>query len=295
MKRWIDQAWFTKIKAIQFIEGTSKPSGTSYSTKSINSGSGDNTKYTVAVTNGRATIGLKGSNEQAVIIDTNAMKIEVFADNNQLDAGYLKAAIESVQQFTGRNIIVKPFSGATTNADWVFWLSDKPLNQQILSGFKNVLSYVPGKIVNQDSWLTDADNYAITTNLPKIVIHKKVEWNGRGDAIWHDGFGNSLLAVDQSGNRSRYYLTSHFNPAWNDLVWDNNFPAMLLKLILKPGFDNKHDNRVIDSKALILTKADEDFFSQTLVLEDSEIGQYIWVLLALVFFAERWLAFKTEV
>lgn len=295
VKNWIDQAWFTKDKAIHVIEGISKPAGTFYSNREINGGAENSSRYTIITDRGRAKLSITGKNERLILIDTNALTIQIFADNNTADAGYVKAAIESIQQFTGKNISVTAFNKEKKKVDWLFWLSDKPFKTEHSQQIKNVLTYEPGKVKTLDSWFTEGDIYTITQGLPRIALHKSVEMKDAGTTIWHDGYGNPILLFNKSENKNIYSIASHFNPTWNDLVWDNNFPAMLLKLIFNVEENGKYNKLVIDKKVLKFERSNDNFYSSSTGSSNLFPGQYIWILLALVFLIERWLTFKTVV
>ena len=50
--------------------------------------------------------------------------------------------------------------------------------------------------------------------------------------IWRDGFGDPVLSLEKQEQSNLYHFYSRFDPAWSDLVWSDDFPKMLLKLIV---------------------------------------------------------------
>lgn len=293
---WIQQAWFAGNKDVHVVQGTSKPSGIAYTNAVINSGTEGNSVYSINTSKGQADIAFKNGTQQPVAIDTAALKIEVFAGNNPLDAGYVKAALETVTQFTQRNIVTKAYSNSREKGDWLFWLSDKPLDKTIADRFANVLIYEPGKATAINSWVSTAGVYTVSQGQPVVPLSKSIILKSHpGEAVWHDGFGNPVLSRETKGPGDLYHFYSRFNPGWNDLVWNDNFPEMMLKLIVKDKtvFDPKHDRRIVDQKEIQPVIVDEGNVIDSTHITNSDLTKYFWLSAALIFLAERWLAYRT--
>ena len=292
---WIQSAWFAANKDVHVIQGTSKPSGISYTSQVVSSGTEGNSAYAINASKGQATIGFKNGTQQPISIDTAALKIEVFAGNNSPDAGYMKAALETVSQFTQRNIVIKSYSNSTEHSDWLFWLSDKPLDNGIAARFANVLIYEPGKATTINSWISSGNIYAVSQGQPVIPLYKMVNVKTyAGDVVWHDGFGHPVLSCGANGSSKLYHFYSRFNPGWSDLVWNDNFPEMMLQLIIKKeAFDSKHDKRVIDVRQVQPIISTEASILNGNHITDNDLTKYFWLAAALLFLSERWLAYKT--
>ena len=288
----IKSAWFTADKDVHVLVNTSKPSGTFYHTENINPAALKNSAYTISIANGKATISLKKETLTPVGIDTAALKIDVFSGSNLQDAGYVNAGLLTIGQFTQRNIIVKPYikSNEPVTKAWLFWLSDKPLDKSILTRYSNVLMYETGKAAAVDSWIISGSK----GNEP-VPLYRYVKNNNKtGEDVWKDGFGNPVLTAGLNGKTMLYHFYSHFNPAWNDLVWNADFPKIMLQLIMtvkEPLYVSTGDRRRIDHRQM-LPNSVKGLVQQGNYKSRIDIAHYFWLFLALIFILERWLAHR---
>jgi hypothetical protein len=115
-----------------------------------------------------------------------------------------------------------------------------------------------------------------------------------GSGIWNDGFDNPVLSFEKQGQTDIYHFYSRFDPSWSDLVWSDDFPKMLLKLIIgqSANQDIKYDRRVVDIKQLLPALNNETHTSNGKIIERTDLTRYCWLLLVLIFIVERWLAHK---
>ncbi len=154
----------------------------------------------------------------------------------------------------------------------------------------NLFSYETGKAKEISSWINDQNT---STSNQKIALYKSIVATN-GNAIWHDGFGNPVLSSEKRGQTTQYNFYSRFDPSWNDLVWSDDFPKMLLGLIVgrpaKPGA--MHDRRAIDAKQLLPAANNEAHTSTGKIIERTDLAFYCWILLVLIFITERWIAHK---
>ena len=288
---WIERAWLSNNNDIQVLQGTSKPGGTNFTTYTIQSGNQHNTPFVINTNNGRLTVSLKNS-DAAIAVDTSTWRFAVYADKNT-DAGYVKAALASIIQFTRHNAVIKQYADAAqipAKQNWLFWLSQKPVSKQLIQNAEHVLAYEPGKIRDINSWIDD-NGGALSSQ--KIALYKSVTTNDNmGKILWRNGFGSPVLSFDSAQHISHFY--SRFDPSYGDLVWSDNFPKMLLKLIVNNSSDTnkKHDRRIIDSKQLMPVINNEVHVLTNSITERIDLARYSWLLLALIFVAERWLAHK---
>ena len=296
-RTWIKSAWFTANKDVHVVHGTSKPSGTFYSTQNVSSGAETGSPFNITVNSGQATVSLKTGDQKPVVIDTTSLKVEVYAGDNSLDAGYVKAALESITQFTQRNITVKPYANnanVVVKNDWLFWLSDKALNPNEAAHFKNVLVYEPGKATAVNSWISNSENYTVTQGQPIIPLYKTITpKNDEGEPVWHDGFGSPVLIRDAANRTVIYHFYNRFNPGWSDLVWNDNFPKLMLQLMVgnEPAGTGE-DYRIADNKAIQPIIVKEAGISAGTHSIDNDVTRYFWLVLALVLLVERWLAYR---
>jgi hypothetical protein len=279
--KWINRAFLTNTGAIKVTIGNSAPSATYFTTQTIQSGG--NNDITVNVQNGQPSVSLKNTN-QPVAVDTSALRIAIYTDKHQLDAGYLKAALSAAVDFTGRKSVIKEYSSPVqipAGQAWVFWLSEQPVKPDLLKSSKNIFRYEGGKVTDVTSWIDPGH----------ITLAKMINATGAQEAVWQDGFGKPVLGL--SGNTYHFY--TRFNPLWNDLVWSDDFPELMLKLLLGNGQSQPkvHERRILSNHQL-----QPEVFAQSMpqssfkTTQQADISKYFWLLVVLLFIAERILSHK---
>ena len=289
---WPARAWLMVNGKIRVLQGLSTPTGTGYQYRDIVNG--QNSAYKVSINNGMPYINFENA---TVPVDTTIFRISIYADKPIPDANYLKAALLAVSQLTGRNTVIKLYNNAAIIPDhqtWIYWLSEKPVAASIWSKTKNIFVYEPGKSTKIHSWLSNTDAHTLTQGEPKIALYQTIPTKKTaGNGIWVDGFGNAILTIEQKPTVNAYYFYSRFNPAWNDLVWHNDFPKWLLALT-QPIENNigEHERRILSDTQLRPALIADKTYSQPNSYKD--LSYYLWLALILTFAAERWLATKNK-
>ncbi|GAA3965305.1 hypothetical protein GCM10022210_12200 [Mucilaginibacter dorajii] len=299
VSQWIQSAWFTNTNSIKVIEGNSKPSGTYFTNYIIQSEGDPKSPFTVDINHGNPVVGFKNAKQKLIQIDTTTLKIAIYTDKYNTDAAYLKAALSAVGNFSQRKITTKLYTDSSQiqgGYDWIFWLADKPVDTEPIKKGVHMFSYKTGMAVNTTSWIKTDGPYAIAGQERPIALYKLIKNSSNDNAtpLWVDGFGNPVLTKESTS----YHFYSHFNPTWNDLVWSDNFPKLLLNLILYNS-DNKWiiiSNRdTIDHRQLmpnIISSAHNN--SSSKVIEQTDLAHYFWLILVVVFLIERWLVHKNK-
>ncbi|QXV66543.1 BatA domain-containing protein [Mucilaginibacter sp. 21P] len=288
VSRWIVSAAFTNDGSIKVTDGTSTPSGTSY-INILLKGNGD-AVHAVLTQNGRTTVSFKNSKEEPMLVDTATQRIAIYNDKYPLDAQYLKAALDAATAFHGTKTTIKQYSNTIipNKKTWLFWLSEKPVPAALANNAKHIFAYADGKPIEVNSWIEPGH----------IALNKRVAASKIQQLIWTDGFGDAILSHSPLRGQGGFYrFYTHFNPAWNNLVWSDDFPAMMLKL-LYPETDsqpNSHDRRILTDQHIQpeVVKA-ASHTSPYRVSEQKDVSRYFWLLLMLIFAAERVLNFKLK-
>lgn len=299
---WIESAWFTNSNSIKVTAGNSKPSGTYFTNYIIQSARDPKSPFTVDVSGGKPVISLKTSTNGSLPIDTSTLRIAIYTDKYSADAAYLKAALEAVISFTQQKAIVKQYTNAAqipAGQSWIFWLSDKPIDSASLGKAGYVFNYEPGKVITASSWIKINGAYSLTDQQATTALYQLVKKEAStARSVWVDGYGNSVLTQEQGKQTTEYHFYTRLNPTWNDLVWSDNFPKLLLSLI-SYNADNKiiNDNEksILAHQQLmpnIISSVKNPINSK--ITEQVDLGRYFWLLLAVVFCAERWLAHKNK-
>ncbi len=232
-------------------------------------------------------------------IDTNTLHVAVYAKDNITDAGYIKAAIDAVQQFSKRKIVTSVLnnvSGLPANIDWLFWLSSQPIPAGVQA--KNIFMYQTGQVENIQSAILAGPNQSATGAQAALYKHIRStnNLNTGVQTIWADGYGNPLLAK-QSGTANIYSFYSHFDASWNDLVWNNQFPQMIYSLLYPGGGSgtiNQKDKRVIDSRQLQPYKLKENSGALSQLNNSTDISPAFWLAACIIFLIERLVSLKAK-
>jgi len=81
--------------------------------------------------------------------------------------------------------------------------------------------------------------------------------------------------LERQQQTNLYHFYSRFDPSWSDLVWSNDFPKMMLKIIINPSkTDEKYDRRFIDAKQLIPVINNRDHTTAGKIIEQTDLTHY---------------------
>ncbi|MCJ8209478.1 BatA domain-containing protein [Mucilaginibacter sp. RS28] len=296
--QWIQDAWMTTDRNVRVLSGNSSPSGISYQYTTLKN-DGENKLFNVSVQNGQPVVTLKGANSAPFKVDTAVYRMAIYADAYTADAAYLSASLDAVNRFTGSNVILKTYDSPNAipaNTNWIFWLSDRPFSARLLHPGLHVFAYQKG--------IASTISSTIISNLPnalpggdvQVPLFKSIKAAANtGDVIWHDGFGQPVLTGQQQHNAYVYHFFSRFNPTWNNLPWDGQFPQLLLQLTAKlQEVPMKNDKRVLQAAEITPLKGGFKAQVSTKEVIRKEATQWIWLVLVLLFITERWLATQSK-
>jgi hypothetical protein len=289
---WPAHAWLMANGNTRVLQGRSTQTGTEYQYRDIINGQNDT--YKIVVNNGSPYISFENA---TIPVDTSILRIAIYSDNIIHDVNYLTAALLAVSQLTGRNTIIKLYNNAATipaDQTWIYWLSEKAPDATTCSKTKSLFIYQAGKPAGISSWISNTEAQTLTQGQPKIQLHRYIiSKKTLGDDLWVDGFGNAILSAEQTDKLTTYHFYSRFNPAWNDLVWSDDFPKWLLELT-QPINDSTIKN---ERRALPGTQVQPVFTTgktDQLPITHTDISFYLWLLMLITFAAERWLATKNK-
>ncbi|WP_448697426.1 BatA domain-containing protein [Mucilaginibacter sp. AW1-3] len=301
INNWIEKAALTSQgDRIKITAGNSGPTGTTFIYNAVQSTEQRNSVYQVNFNNGQPAVNFKNDpSAKAIAVDTAALRIAIYSDKNSGDARYLEAALNSIKQFTDRKMEIRLSDHDKSipgTPDWIFWLSERKIPEAYITGKSNVFEYETGK----------AENIRSEINFPgevKVPLYKHIA--GAPNTItplWRDGFGSVVLGEEEGTRTSVYHFYSRLNPGWNDLVWSDKFPKVMLDLIMNQSVESfsksvkfTNDRRIIADAQLLpdMTGSDEHHI-QTKPNDVTDLSKAVWLVLALIFLIERWLAHKTK-
>ena len=299
---WIQNAFLNPRDSIRLTLSESKPSGTSFSTINLQSADRGNSRFNVSFEEGKPVVSLKNNPHNLILVDTSTLKITVYQNQFPADAAYLNAALQSVKNFTGRKMKITTasnFNQIPQNQNWIFWLSNQsfPFNSSKLAFGGNVFKYENGKTQSINSWI-NGENPDDPINLyHQILSDKRSIANNQN--VWQNGFGEPVLSSQNFGNKNLYHFYNRFDPAWNDLVWNSDFPKLILNLIFKSypqsNFEAFDKRIMAANQQQIITATNENSIKQINQPKDlTDLKHAFWVALLIVFLLERIVALRTK-
>jgi len=245
-------------------------------------------------TNGTA---LQLKNGTILPLDTATLTVAIYTGKNGKDAGYIKAALASIQQYTQRKLSVTTVSSVAAvpaKAKWLFWLSEDALPQSVQ--YEQVFLYQQGKETSVNS-VVQTGQYVIS-NEQNIGLFKRISFDssGKNSTLWTDGFGNPLLTRSTLSNgKMAYRFYSRFNPSWNDLSWSAVFPSLLLTLMYHDiNLNDYTDKRVIDQHQYLPRVLPEKNISKTQYKTTRSLTNIGWWIAFIVLCMERVFSFMPK-
>jgi hypothetical protein len=289
---FIANAYQANSDSIAVVMGGSTASGTGYHLQMLSTNQPRQKNFTINVSEGKMQVAHQ--DDEPVDVDTATIRITVFADAALADARYVQSAIQSVQQVTGRKIILRTVSKPqelSGKADWLFWLSDNAVPAQVNA--KHVLQYPKGKTVALQSWIQENNNAQ-----DQIELYQRIAYDQKNKTVlWRDGFGVPLLVKEMSEGKQFYYCYTHFNPSWNELVWHASFPQVIYELIngAPKQMIDSNDHRMIDEAQLqlpVTTTIKKATLPDS--VDTTGTKRVLWSIIFVLFFIERYFSFRIK-
>ena len=235
---------------------------------------------------------IKTKEQQSKLVDTNTFRIGLYTDQYQHDASYVAAAIQAIKDFSGRKIRVdtyKSVGAIPLEVDLLFWLSDTQIAPKI---YGKTLSYQKGKLLQEQGFIYGLQQIAGDP----IALYRFNEAEQKNlVTIWENGKGDPILAIDPTHEKN-YLLFTHFDPAWNNLVWTNRFAEWMLPFVFSGlPLQSVADTRMIDPVQLQFSKVTTESSQKNISAANTKpITNIFWYLLLLVFVIERILSFTSK-
>lgn len=245
--------------------------------------------------------------------DTSVVRVAIYAGQYMADAQYIKAAMQAIAQFTGRQINVTSLASdqlPTTQQHLIFWLNEPADGKPRASkSSENLLSYIAphgilfrydsGHAIQLSSWLQE-DNQ-VTGSTGQHKIYQYLTGNTTGTPVWTLADGKPLLTVTEQDGKLVYHYKSHFNPAWGDLVWEEEFVKTMLPLVVPTLKQNSRlDRRRVDDRQVVpaIGSRQSAVMDQHLkgVMKHNAmaLSNWLWVLIFIVFAVERIMVFRQQ-
>ena len=187
--------------------------------------------------------------------DTTGIVALIQSDPGAPDASYLRAALQTIIDYSGRKMTVENWSAGRQQAlkpDLVFWLSTKPIPEMLLNKWKEgatLFSYALGKPESIVSGIYV--NEEGTIKLPEEVLRLRIPNKSQEQGLWTDSYGQPLLTLTELKGLQRYILYTRFNPSWTELVWNEQFVKMMMPLILQSNLSEFGYEQHADDQRLV--------------------------------------------
>ncbi|MBC5775751.1 BatA domain-containing protein [Pontibacter sp. KCTC 32443] len=284
---WLQAAIQIKPDSLLLILGHSSREGTTYSryktaasAQSINLVGNQQVQLQRQQDSLQATI---AGNSSKVRIQTAPLQITILADKGQqTETPYLKAAIQAISSYTGLPIQIK---ADTINADWIFWLRNEQLPENIVRQVKQGLQVWIQQSQKPQLIKTSLTGAGGTT----IKAHQLSPLQPYQNQVWAAANGEPVL-YSKAIERGRVYtFRSGFAPAWSELGQSAQLPELLLPLLL-PQPLAKYDFRAMDEQQLLPAKREQVAVSGT--SQTDQVLLLKWFVLAafILFLIERSIA-----
>jgi hypothetical protein len=295
---WVEKAWFTADNNIKIVKGNSNPRGTSYTWYTLQPGQNSDL-FASTINNNGASISLKSKPQQSAIADTAVVRIAVVADNSQVDAAYLNGALKAIAPFIPHKVQLAYYNNAMQvkqKYNWLFWLANKPVDKAASDMASNLFIYQTGKEQTASSWLSAGNGFEVANYGAQVPSYKLIPSPENGARlVWRDGYGHAILSAEKDKNFTLYRFYSRFNPVWSDLVWNDNFPRMLLALMAndQPSAQGlKFDKRVLSAQQIMPAIRSEGRQTLAGISDNTDLSHYVWLVLIVLFVSERFLSHK---
>lgn len=215
--------------------------------------------------------------------------------SNPLDAKYVRAAINAISDYLDQPINI--YTQTTQQPlDAAFWLADSEVPNDIRKNLKAnamLFRYAKGKVIDENS-LISFGNTLLSDAYPAKVL-KRIASKATGKKLWEDGFGETLLSVQQQQQQYEYILYSRLNPQWTDLVWKDEFVEVLFPLLYGKtdrqfGFEKQPSTAQVNEQPIASFENAKNNIA--LLSPNINVDKYLWVAAFLVFLVERLLTYR---
>lgn len=178
---------------------------------------------------------VRKSNEKKLL----TRNIAVFYDQNRsLDISNLKLSFQTLNSLSNSievsYVAISESSSnqakkLTSNIDWIFWLSDSAVSDNVLE------SVNAGSLLLKDKSAIHKSNSPTAINIHPfdVLFHHALPniHNIAGTAVWFNPWGQVALSYQHKGHGKLYQFHSRFSEHWNTLTKDIQFPIIFTKLL----------------------------------------------------------------
>ena len=228
------------------------------------------------------------------------------------DARSVEAAARAVAAVTGQALAINVLPAGNDPdpghppADWLFWLSARPVPSALTDGTANLLSDAESPPrdapASTEDWLVAPPGTPGSAALGAASVRL---WRRVPDAqplaadtatLWTDSHGDPLLTLQRTSDGRRWQFDSRFHPDWTDLPRTTALPAFMEGLLFPPPAipaDSAHDRRLADPSQLSVSLSPAPAnapMPASLRTNGVDLHWPLWLLAAGLFAVERLLS-----
>ncbi len=208
------------------------------------------------------------------------------------DAGYLKAAITAIQQFTEHKIrlsLISQPGALPAQTDWLFWLSMQPIPAPVKAA--NIWRYDSGAVVNASSWI-------ISNTAAPIPLFKRIQAHQPVKGSYCGRMASATPCC--RWNKRTIFLLTAFLAAWTppgmSCPGTRLFPKLLLQLLYpdSTGIPADKDRQAIAAQQLRPDQYSPELLNRKTALQVTDLAPLLWAAVFVLFLVERIWVFITK-
>lgn len=175
------------------------------------------------------------------------------------------------------------------NTDWLIRLENEALDPALFAQIKGptvILTDAGDREPEEVSQFVSLPFYPFTTfRLERFTRHKA---DGNAMALLRTRDGNSLLHESHFDDVRLLQFNSRFNPRWNSLTQQAEFPELLLQMMSGPGQEERRFSNARVSPANLQTGHDTSAID--IPMPSRSLQGVLAILLVFLWIGERWLS-----
>ena len=228
------------------------------------------------------------------------------------DARSVEAAARAVAAVTGQALAINVLSAGNDPArghppaDWLFWLSARPVPASLADGTANLLSDAESPPrdapASTEGWIIAPPGTpgAAALGEASVRLWRRVPATlplaADTAILWTDSQGDPLLTLQRTSHGRRWQFDSRFHPDWTDLPRTIALPAFVEGLLFPPPAipaDSAHDLRLADPSQLSVSLSPAPANAPvpaSLRTNGVDLHWPLWLLAAGLFAADRLLS-----
>ena len=218
----------------------------------------------------------------------------VFEPDRAADASLLGSVLSTLKEYRlpgllWESVAADRFAETPSYIDWLIRLGNEALDPVTIAETQLpsvILTDAGGGGSEKTSQFVSLPFYPFTTfRLERFTRHTADEY---GRVLLGTEDGSPILRESHYGHARRVQFNSRFNPQWNSLTQQAEFPELLLQLMSDPGRETQRFSDARISPANLQTRRDTT--TMDIPLPHRSLQGLLAILLVILWTGERWLS-----